>query len=479
MHGSVASYNGLSDQDIVIERERRRRRATAQSSAPAMSRWLDGHGVYVNAETGRLYAPHHADEARFVADDSPRYMLAKGGEGGGKSVAGIIKGLEKLRRGMHGIMVSPDLEHFKKSLWPEWRRWCPWGSVVASQQRRQRAEWEPTRPFMMVFTNGATLLCGGIEDEGSWEGPNAHFFHFDEARRKKTPAALKVLDGRIRLVGPQGERPQGFITTTPRKHWLFEYFGPLLKDKPDPYESFKRDSLVVDLLTRDNLANLDAGYLAARSQSLTEAEIRVLLEAAWEDIDDVDRYLPSMTLWDACREALPPLGPREPLVLAADGAVSNDSFGLVGVSRHPERHADVAVRYVQAWRPVAGLIDFAPIETEIERLCRSYNVVQVPYDPYQLHQMMTGMLSRGTAWCDPFEQGRERLEGDKQLYDLIIGKRLAHDGHADLRSHIDNADRKVDSETRKVRIVKRAPGLKVDLAVALAMAAKRCLDLNL
>lgn len=468
----------------AINRERVRRqypnpyRATAPTQAVrlAVSVWPC---VYVNRDTGRAYTPHHADEQRFVYEDGPwRYGLAKGGEGGGKSTAGCIKSLERLRRGMSGIMVGTDLEHFKKSLWPEFRRWVPWDQVVPSQRRRQKIEWEPQHSFSLAFTNGAVLLCGGIDDPASWEGPNVNFFHFDEARRKKDATALKVLDGRIRIPGPNGEPPQGFITTTPRKHWLYDYFGPVSGDN-DPFSDFKCNSLVIDLLTRDNAANLAQGYVEQRAQTLTEAEQRVLLEAAWEDIDDVDRFLPSMTWWDACKEDVPPLDPRTPIVAAMDGAVSGDTFALVLVSRHPQRRQDILVRGLMVWEPRGTPLDFPTIQTEIVRTLNSWYTLVLTYDPYQLHQMAQQIQQTANIWCDPFQQGQPRLIADKQLLDLVMRRGIVHDGDVRLRTAIDNADRKTSEDRQTLRIVKRTSSLKIDLAVALSMAAAKCLELNL
>lgn len=446
--------------------------ATNPASGPA---WPS---IYVKRDTGRPYTPHHEAERRFVEEDGPwRYGLAKGGEGGGKSVAGIKKDLERLRRGMSGIMVGTDLEHFKKSLWPEFRRWCPWDQVVPSQRRRQAIAWEPQHSFSLAFTNGAVLLCGGIDDPASWEGPNVTFAHLDEARRKKTADALKVLDGRVRIPGPNGEPPQLYLTTTPRKHWLFDYFGPITDG--DPLAAFKANSLVIDLMTRDNAANLAAGYVEQRAQTLTEAERRVLLEAAWEDIDDVDRFLSSISWWDACKEALPPLTDREPLVIALDGAVSGDSFGLVGVTRHPQRHEDVAVRLVREWVPRGAPLDFPAIQTEVAAIIRQWYTVIIVYDPYQLHQMAQQLTNDLGVWCEPFGQQQPRLIADKQLLDLVMRRGIAHDGNVALRQAIDNADRKASDDRQTLRIVKRSGGLKIDLAVATSMGAAKCLELNL
>jgi hypothetical protein len=288
---------------------------------------------------------------------------------------------------------------------------------------------------------------------------------------------LKVADGRCRIAGPGGEPPQIWITTTPRKNWLYEYFGELSAD--DPHASFKDQIKVIDLLTADNEANLAAGFVADRRRSLTEAEARVLLEAAWEDIDDAERFLASMSWWDACYEELPPLTNHEPMVIALDAGVSSDSFGLVAVTRHPTRRGDIAVRHVQEWRPVGGKIDYQYPESTLRALIASWDVVQVCYDPYQLHDMMTRIKNEGVVYVSPFAQGGERLEADRQLYDLIMQRRLAHPGDPALRAHIDHANKKPDPETRRLRLWKRVDSLKIDLAVCLSMAAYRCLNLNL
>jgi hypothetical protein len=460
----------------------------------------DWPAEFRNRETGKVYAPHSDDERLFVYSRSKRYSLAKGGEGAGKSVSGIVKDLDNLRLGMNGILTSPDFEHFKKSLWPEFRRWCPLECLVEKDRYRLAADWEPRQSFELHFMaqngNVSTLYCGGIEDPASWEGPNVSFAHLDEARRKKNAEALKVLDGRVRIPGPKGEMPQLYFTTTPRKNWLFEYFGPVKEN--DPRAAFKADSLVVTLYTEDNerAGNLEQGYTQKRAQSLSESEVRVLLRAEWEDIDDVERFLPSMAIWESCKEQIPALTRNDSIVIAADAGITSDSFGLVGVSRHPHRENDIVERFVYEWKPNGKPLDFMGTsehpgpervlrwlcgDKEVECSwgpCPDYNVVVVCYDPYQLHDMMTRLTNESIVWCKAFSQAGDRLEADKQLYDLITQRRLVHDGDARLREHIDNADRKPDPETRKMRIVKREQTLKIDLAVCLSMASYTCLRLN-
>jgi phage terminase large subunit-like protein len=99
-----------------------------------------------------------------------------------------------------------------------------------------------------------------------------------------------------------------------------------------------------------------------------------------------------------------------------------------------------------------------------------FALIEVAYDPYQLESLCADLMRDGVIQCVPFSQLRDRLEADKYLYDTIFSRRIWHDGNADLRRHIDNANRKVDPESRKLRIVKREESLKIDLGVCLSMA---------
>lgn len=451
---------------------------------PSSDLWPD---EYRNAETGKPYKPHHTDEELFVYHDSPRYLLAKGGEGGGKSVAGIVKTLNRLRAGMNGIMVSPDFEHFKKSLWPEFRRWCPANCLIEKDRYRLHNSWEARQPFELHFQSESgqisTLYCGGIEDPAGWEGPNVSFAHFDEARRHKTPEAVKVLDGRVRIPGPNGEKPQLYLTSTPRKHWLYDYFGDIQDD--DPFMAFKEDSLCITLLTEDNerAGNLSEGYTRQRGQSLTESEKRVRLLAEWEDEEDATRFLESILLWDVCKEELPPLTEHEPLILALDGAYAGrgDVFGGVAVGKHPSRENSLAVREVLAWEAKGEPRDFEQIQDDVKMFCLRWNVRKIVYDPMQLVQMMQhlGKPSKTLSGEDfpgvmteEFKQGVDRAAADKQLLDLIVARFISHTGAVLLRKHLDNADKKLDKDGH-LRIVKRVESLKIDLAVCLSMAAAR------
>lgn len=445
--------------------------------------WPD---TYTNVETKKPYSPHSEEERDFVYSDSPRYGLVKGGEGAGKSVSGIVKDLNRLKRGMSGILVSPDLPHFKKSLWPEFQRWCPKEIVIDSQRYMLNLSWGPHEAFRLNFINGTFLICGGIEKPQTWEGPNVNFWHIDEGRHADAEA-LKVLDGRARIPGPNNEPPQGWITTTPKKNWLYEYFGP--EQEHDKFLNFKRNAKVITLPLELNRANLSDGYIENRRNSLTESEARVRVDAEWEDESDTEKFV-NIFWWDACQEALPSLTREEPAVLSLDAAIGSettaalaDCFAASLLTRHPADKSKVAIRYCGIWQAQPGhYLDFEPIERELIQLTRNYSILELCYDATQLHDMAMrfrkGFDGRPAINTKAFDQGKPRLLADKTLQQLIMGRRISHDGNPLLKQHIDNADIKKAGEDG-IRLVKRSQGLKIDAAVTISQGATRILYYNL
>ena len=111
---------------------------------------------------------------------------------------------------------------------------------------------------------------------------------------------------------------------------------------------------------------------------------------------------------------------------------------------------------------------------------RRLNVLQLAYDMYQLHDMMTRFRNEGLVWTYSFAQGGDRLVADHLLYTYIRDRKMLHFGDHDVRDHITNAAAKIakDSNT-KMRLVKKASASKIDLAVALSMATHECVRLNL
>lgn len=181
--------------------------------------------------------------------------------------------------------------------------------------------------------------------------------------------------------------------------------------------------------------------------------------------------------WHACQAAPDErqhfaLKRMDGIIIGMDAGVDDDCFGIVAVNRRGDQ---VFVQYARKWDPPkGGKIQFGDEDTpdtpvcELYRLARTYNLLQVVYDPWQLEKLGQDMNNEGVAWFMPMAQ-TSRTIADKMLYDAIQQRRLVHQGHPDLTEHILNANRKPAQDGR-IRIIKRAQHLKIDLAVALAMA---------
>ena len=217
-----------------------------------------------------------------------------------------------------------------------------------------------------------------------------------------------------------------------------------------------------------------ADYYAQEAATLTPEEFSRVHRNQWASA--MAAFIP-IEWWDGCQvHELPALTSRQGIVVGLDAATTNDTFAVVGVSRHEQ---DVVVRFARAFRPPAdGKLDFGSVEAYIRDIAERYNVVEFTYDPYQLHDMSTRLRRAGLGWFNEFPQGGQRLVADKLLFDMIRDRQLVHDGSLhDLREHLANANRKDDGD--RLRIVKRAEHMKIDLAVALSMATYEARRLNL
>lgn len=228
-------------------------------------------------------------------------------------------------------------------------------------------------------------------------------------------------------------------------------------------------------------------YYASESAVLLPSQFQRMHRNQWSSSEDT--FVP-MEWWRACKRKLdewPTIDKkRQAMVIALDAGVSDDNFGLTMGCRHPQIKDDVLMEYSQKWVPPKnGKINFQGTpenpgpELVIERLCKEYNVVEIAYDPYQLHDLATRLKQRGIAWFRPFSQAGDRLVADNQYRNMIRDRRIWHRGEPDLDEHMSNANGQADDQERKVRIVKRMENLKIDLTVCGSMMSHELMRLNL
>lgn len=180
---------------------------------------IASNGFFVRSD-GVLYEPSPAQEG-FIRSIA-RNVLFYGPRGSGKTGAGSQKALFKIKQGESGLIMNPDFENLKISTWPEFKKWIPWDMVTVSQRHRQLDTWEPSKPFRLVFTNGAVVYIKGGKDAGSSRGPNVNWFWYDEGGRDDTGLAWQLANASVRI----GKNPQAWCTETPRPtdHWSYKFF---------------------------------------------------------------------------------------------------------------------------------------------------------------------------------------------------------------------------------------------------------------
>lgn len=377
--------------------------------------------------------------------ESPaRFRSFVGGIGSGKTYAGTVEILRQPKSA--GMVVAPTYPMLRDATL----------RTFADLARPLVADFNRSE-MRATLTNGTVVLFRSADDPDRLRGPNLGWFWLDEA-------ALMSAETWLIMIGRLRERPgRAWVTSTPRgRNWLYTTFA---EGGPD-YHTTRSSSRDNTFLAPDFVRSLEHAYDARWLAQEVEGE--------FVDFNDIDAFLPDMSLWDACRADLPPLGRHEPCILALDAGESSDTFATVLVSQHPGEPALLAARYARAYVPQGAPLDFDAIEEDVAGLVARHAVRAIVYDPMLLGQMVRRLKARGVATeFIPFPQGAARLEGDKNLLDLVVQRRIAHDGNAQLREHVANANKRVDPDGRKLRIIKREHAKKIDLCVALAMGCAR------
>lgn len=216
-------------------------------------------------DDGHLYEPN--DGQLGFHESRARFKILFGGRGGGKTSAGAQEAIRtRIRAGLSGAVVNPDMENFKFSTWPELRRWVPWDRVIEADQRMGGFGWEPRGNFVIHFKNGAVVYCKGLKNPDAARGPNINWLWYDEGGRDRTGQAFKLAVAGVR-VGPS---PAAWVTTTPRGmgHWTAKTF--IGADVPDEIKTIMAEVghdgplySVHYTSIHDNRANLDPLFYAS------------------------------------------------------------------------------------------------------------------------------------------------------------------------------------------------------------------------
>lgn len=280
---------------------------------------------------------------------------------------------------------------------------------------------------------------------------------------------------------------EGELVWPDRLYHVNEFFGP-----PAPIEAYKNENARIFCLwnTKPRCPWQTEDYYEKQERPiLLDGEFRRIHRNEW--VANTETFVP-IEWYDACKhDELPKLTKNHSMIIALDAATSDDTFGVLMGCRHPDRKEykdTTVVPYAKRWKPPKGRkINFEGTDSdpgplkEVRRLCSLYNVIEVAYDPNQLHEPARKLQEELGVNFRPFSQmsgKHSRLWSDSDLRNKLRERKIWHTGLPDLREHLQNADAQIDKEERKVRIVKRTKKLKVDLAVCLSMCSYELFRLN-
>jgi hypothetical protein len=236
-------------------------------------------------------------------------------------------------------------------------------------------------------------------------------------------------------------------------------------------ELFASGSMIGYWNTRRYLSWQTPEYYAEQERTLLPKEYRRIHCNEWGTSEDA---FVDAAWWDACQEVLPLLEARTPQILSLDAGVSSDNFAIVSTTKHGERYAQRLLKLFEP--PTGGKLEFTGPNSPDEFLrqyVKDFNVLEVCYDPYQLHSLMTQYRRERVVRVREFSQGTDRLLADKAYRDAIMDKSVMHDGDMRLRSHVLNANAKTEGSDSRLRLVKRSERLKIDAAVCASMGLYR------
>ncbi len=180
-----------------------------------------------------------------------------------------------------------------------------------------------------------------------------------------------------------------------------------------------------------------------------------------------------MAWWDACvNHGMTPtlVAPALPVWVGVDASVKRDSTAIVVVTFNKAMQRVVLVVHRIFQPSVKEPLDFeATVERTVRDLMTRFAVRGVFYDPYQMAAVAQRLQKAGVPMREFPQTSGNLTEIGSNLYELIKGRGLLVYPDPDVRLAISRA---IAVETpRGWRIAKEKAAHKIDVVVALAMAA--------
>jgi hypothetical protein len=188
-----------------------------------------------------------------------------------------------------------------------------------------------------------------------------------------------------------------------------------------------------------------------------------------------------MDAWDDCIDpAMRPevLNPELPVFIGVDASVKHDSTAIVAVTWDGELKKIRLVSHRVFQPSPDSPLDFEQtVEETLLDLRKRFRVRRVLFDPYQM-QAVAQRLSRQGMPIEEFPQTTGNLTlASQNLYELIQGRNLIV--YSDLAMRLAVSRCVAVESSRGWRLAKEKQSHKIDVVVALAMAAHACVAVGM
>lgn len=366
-----------------------------------------------------------------------------------------------------------------------------------------------------IFVNKTASKFEALSAEGSTlDGLNTHFACIDELHAHKTRAVYDVVETSI------GKRTQSMlwvITTagSNRSGICYEVRGFVKKILEKKAEDDSQFGIIYGLDADDDWtteealikANPNWGIsvmpdvllpLQAKAMSMPSAannfRTKHLNEWVNADVSWMD-----LRAWDKCADSSLDITNFEgsPCYIALDLASKVDIAAKINLFERdghyycfgdyflPQDTVDRGENsQYSGWETLGlltvtegSIIDFQVIEDKIIDDCKRFDVIEVPYDPFQATQLSMRLLNQGVNMVEVRPTVLNFSEPMKQLEALVLSGKFHHDGNPLLTWMVSNVVCHTDAKDN-IYPRKERPENKIDGVVALIMALNRAIANN-
>lgn len=218
---------------------------------------------------------------------------------------------------------------------------------------------------------------------------------------------------------------------------------------------------------------IDLEDLRYEANRLPESVFRRLHLNQWTETEDA---WVKPHEWDAC-QGRPTWDPTQPTWMGVDVGVRRDSAAIVFGQWHDNKlHIGQQIMVPAEEGPRFGVAD---VRGAVAKWAQTMSKLkEVNFDPWQFLESSEILAERGLPMVE-FPQNSARMgPASEALYELILERRIVHDGDKQLREHVLNTVVAPTDRGSGWRISKRKSLAAIDGCVALAMTAARAVTMR-